>query len=657
MLNGHLTGLLKEIGGLIHSMWLKNVLIFNYKSCNNISIELKKDEPTIFVGINDCGKSSILKAIGLLLDKSAVFHFPSDEKKKNDFSNTKVEENDFHVATRKFELPDIVYSQDRCYIFGSLILEDDDINQDIYQNFSSHIQWVLDNRDDDQIWILRVFDKIDSSNKYYLLTKDTIINDEIGTLYNQPANYLKSLATELNVNVTNENGSGRFKNSEYVESIYNSLELSNKWVEYKKPDYKYFPEYRYLDWNITMEELKSVAEQAIKTKIETNINAVKTLASQSAQTAQNIVDVELEQFTERFAGDFPNIKGFKSNIIFDVSAKLTDILINKENTDSDIHLDSQGEGVKRQIWFALIKWTALNSLENDTQCKKFIWCFDEPETHLYPKAQRELFEIIKEVSVKNIQNIISTHSTIFIDRSKFETIRRFELSRGYTKTFSCVSEYEIYDTLEIRNSDFLFYDKFLVVEGETEESLLPHFYKLYCNDTFHAQGVQLICLGGKSKRKQNFHILRQLLHGFNKSEENIIYMFDNDIIYDNDFTAHEISEITHILIGKQDIEDSISSDVWVDLVNTEFKSLGFEINIETIEELKNNLQGEKVDANQKFYAALRRKIKTTIGDPDRYQDVDDLLPSKSKTWGTLLSKYIKTRDNIPEKIIEAFDSL
>jgi predicted ATP-dependent endonuclease of OLD family len=49
-------------------MYLKKIIIFNYKSCQKIELDLIKDDPLVLIGINDCGKSTILRAIDLLFD-------------------------------------------------------------------------------------------------------------------------------------------------------------------------------------------------------------------------------------------------------------------------------------------------------------------------------------------------------------------------------------------------------------------------------------------------------------------------------------------------------------------------------------------------------------------------------------------------------------
>ncbi|MEO6456174.1 MAG: AAA family ATPase [Ginsengibacter sp.] len=90
-------------------MWLNQILTTNYKSCKNINYVLSKDDPNILIGINDCGKSSILKAIGLLLSARSNFHFPSDDKRKTDLSNARMEMEDFNTLIKSINLPAITY--------------------------------------------------------------------------------------------------------------------------------------------------------------------------------------------------------------------------------------------------------------------------------------------------------------------------------------------------------------------------------------------------------------------------------------------------------------------------------------------------------------------------------------------------------------------
>lgn len=641
-------------------MWLQQILTVNYKSCNNIHLTLSKDDPNILIGINDCGKSSILKAIGLLLSPKPIFNFPSEDKRKSDLSNLRVEPADLTTILTNLSLPQVAYDKNQSIIIGKLLLEQEDKDADKILTYSPHLQWIFDNLTTDEIWIMRVFDETNQSIKDYILTKDVLENSEPVKLYSDSAKNLKERADKLKLtkqDIENENKSGRFKNVEYVNAIYKKHSLVDLWVEYSIKDEKnIFPEYSYLDWNVSMEQLQQVAKSAISTKINSfTDNAIK-FARRQSQKAQIIVDQELDNFTKQFAIDLPNIQSFKSNIVFSVDSKLTDILINKHNTHGDIHLDSQGDGVKRQIWFALIKWSALNSLAATVTGKKFIWCFDEPETHLYPKAQRDFFQIIKQVSAKNIQTIISTHSTVFIDRSDFTKISKFELDNGYSKYSSCTSISDIYEALQIRNSDFLFYDKFIVVEGDTEEILIPHLFKLHCGESLTSKGIQLINLGGKDKRRQNQQLLKDILKDFNKDNENIIYIFDNDVTFD--MTSSELSGFTYFSVGKQDIEDSIESETWVKIVNDKLTSHGLTITLAEIDSIKDEISdNSKINSNQKFYAKLKSFLKQKLGKPESFYIVDDKLPDKGKNSGTLLSDYIDNLSKVSPNVTTAFKKL
>ncbi len=314
-------------------MWLEQLLIINYKSCNNILLNFAKDDPNILIGINDCGKSSILKAIGLLLSPRPVFNFPSDDKRKSDLSNLRIEPTDLDTILTNLGLPQIAYDKTQSIIVGKLLLEQEDKDADKLSTYSPHLQWIIDNLTTDEIWLMRIFDENKQSIKDYILTKDVLENSEPIKLYTDTAKNLKDRADKLKLtkqDIENENKSGRFKNIEYVNAIYKKHTLEKEWVEYSIKDEKnIFPEYSYLDWNVSMEQLQQVAKSAISTKINSYTDNAIRFAKRQSQKAQQVVDQELDNFTKQFAVDLPNIQSFKSNIVFSVDSKLTDILINK----------------------------------------------------------------------------------------------------------------------------------------------------------------------------------------------------------------------------------------------------------------------------------------------------------------------------------------
>lgn len=639
-------------------MYLSEFISLNYRSCKNIHIKLDNDYPNIFIGINDCGKSSVLQAIGLLLNAKQKFFFADEDKKKSDISNTPLSEKEMNDILDSHGLPYFQYKAQQTIFIGKFIVESTDINPENEGDLSNHLKWVIGNTGNNTLWLAKVFDGENQSSVSFLLTPDN--KDESLYLYKQSATNLNKAKKEYNVTndeVENENRAGRFKNLELVSAIYKKFTLNLTWAEYAI-DKNFWVQYRYLDWNFTLEELTQFANDIVSQNISSQIDVASKFAKRQATKAQNIINQELAKLASTLKADLQNIKAIQANVNFQVKESITDIMVDKENSDGAVHLDSQGDGVKRQLWFALLKWKAFRDVQNDITDTKFIWCFDEPETHLYPKAQRDFFEIIKTVSKTNVQSLISTHSTVFIDRAKLKNINKVDLESGYTVFSKCDDIDDIYNSLQIKNSDFLFYDKFLVVEGDTEQALMPCLYELHFGKPLTDNSVQIINLGGKNKRQENQKILKSILESFRKETSGkIVHILDNDAI--TEFTAFEIQGMNCVFVGKQDIEDSIESSVWLSLIVEQTKGQ-LPIDIQEIEQIKNNLPiaspNQKLHSNQKFYEQLKRLVnqKAITANLLEFQHV---LPSKGSDSGKLLTKHITSMEQISPDIQIAFKRL
>jgi predicted ATP-dependent endonuclease of OLD family len=627
-------------------MILSRIQIINYKSCNNCLLNLEKDNPNILIGINDSGKSTILNAIGLLLDEKQKFNFLKDDKVKKDLSNTLTTEEEFEQTFAELGVPSLPYSDSCCYVIGELHLEDNDIEEDI----STHLQWVIDKEDTENIWLARVFDNSDNTSKHYILTPQGI--DDGREYYKEKATALSKVVKEKKIEkVKNENNTGRFSALELLRSIMNTLNLQPTWAEYKF-DKNIFPLYRYLDWNISMDQLNQFTKDTMQQQVKVELQEARSFANEKRQLAQEKINDELDEYAETFLKDVPSIEKLKANIYFDVEPRITDIVINKTHSVGDIHIDSQGEGVKRQIWFSLIKWNALNSINLEHKNKKFIWCFDEPETHLYPSAQREFYNIIKQTSSANVQTVISTHSTIFVDKTLIKSINKIDLLDGLTRNSKCSTVEDIYSSLKLKNSDFLFYDQFIVVEGDTEEILIPHFYFIVNGTTIESDNIRIINLGGKDKIAQNALILDGVLGELKKSDSTVFFLLDSDAQYK--LTPHEIEKYSPTFIGKQDIEDSIDSTVWEKIITANFEE-ELRVTLDEINELKANLPNDtEEESKKKFYPSLTNTIRKkliALGRDD-YYTVDSTLPSKGTESGKLITEFVTNENELPDNLVE-----
>lgn len=636
-------------------MFLSELIIVNYKSCRLLEVPFFKDEPTIFIGINDSGKSTILNAIGLLLQSNPTFSYTKESRAKEDISNTKCITTELNALLNNKKLPYIEYSERECLILGKFLIEVGDIPEDNPMGYSNHILWAAENANENEIWIARIFDPNNQKPKHLLLSPDK--KDDPITLYKEKQAILTKYRNELKVTneeVSNANAAGRFKNLEVFRAIYRKLELTYQWSDYKL-DEGLFPDYSYLDWNISLTQLNEITTKVMNEKIAVHLDPVKRFALRKADKASQEVNNSLLEISATLRADVPNITALESNVFFEVKSALTDLLVRKANADGLIHIDNQGDGVKRQIWFSILKWKSLSAIAENTVNKKFLWCFDEPETHLFPSAQREFFDVIKRISKSNVQTAISTHSTVFIDRAKIDHIKSVFTTDGYTLFTSCTSIDDIYNSLQIKNSDFLFFNKFLVVEGSTEQTIIPHLYKKYTGSSLLEHSIQLINLQGKDNRIQNKHTLESILKEFKKETDNVIYLFDNDANYDS--RANELNQGQVYFLGIQDIEDSISVSVWVQFLNEYLLAHEETINVteEEISQIYKDILAEKINANQKFYPKVQALIKGKI-----FQQKDEryeILPSKGTDLGSALLPYLTGINLINGQIKEAFDKL
>jgi len=111
---------------------------------------------------------------------------------------------------------------------------------------------------------------------------------------------------------------------------------------------------------------------------------------------------------------------------------------------------------------------------------------DEPELHLHPQYQVQLWAILELLSQRqNIQIIIATHSPIFINDDNVVNVFRFTPTDGHTHMINPVSfrgqeQARIRQILTDWNMAKLFFaDHIIMVEWDTDEYFLHHYIKQY----------------------------------------------------------------------------------------------------------------------------------------------------------------------------------
>ncbi|MFT6923842.1 MAG: putative ATP-dependent endonuclease of OLD family [Crocinitomicaceae bacterium] len=634
-------------------MIINKLLIANYRSCNKLSVDCDSNIPNIFIGLNDCGKSTILQSIDLLLGDRPTYNSLGEGQYKSDLSNSPLSIDDFNAFLTGEGLPLFDYAPKQTVVVGKLVFTDNEL--EVYKglSLSNTLSWALENSTDNVIWIAKTYSHL--ANQFMLLTMDDASNPR---LWEKSAADLNAHLKQEEItakDIQNENGKGRFSNMEKIRAGYNKKTLIPVWTAYKfgKSDKDIFPEFQYFDWNCSFEDINSLANAIMKEHIDVQLKPLKESAMIAASEAEKEINKKFGELSEVIKSVAKGVENINSKVHFDVKEKISDIMVQKTNSDGFIHLENQGDGLKRQIWFSLIKSKAEASLEDGSN--KFIWAFDEPETHLFPGAQREFFDILTTISLSNVQTLISTHSTVFIDKSKIDKISSVsQASDGYTRIDNCTDIDSIYSSLSVKNSDFLFYDKFLIVEGDTEQYLIPKLFELYTKSTLLEKNIQLINIQGKNKWTINKALIDKVMKGFKKSEDQVVYLFDNDMSFEIGVSAKTANMF---FVGDQDIEDAIPNSIWVAILNEHYNSK-MAFTPEEIEAVKGKVaKGGGVSSNDKFYIILKKHIKKKWMDAGNEIDTLEWIPSKgNESAEFLLSKYDDVA-LIPAKITQAFDKI
>lgn len=625
-------------------MKLSNLWIVNHKSLKNVHIPFADDSYITLIGLNDAGKSTILKSLELFLDDSKKLPQLSETSKISPVSNTPLDQMSFESIFSDLKLPSFEYSNQRAYVLAEFKIEHIFSVEELDSlGPSDHLQHILHNKKEgDSIFLLRVLDN--ATNDYFVCCDEAIDKDgQPYQLWNQNQTTLKAIQSEHGIqdgDIPNQNQRGALKNIERVIAIYGTTSTNSTWSRYDfKKDRSFFPSFKYLNWDVDIDQLQSLITTAIAPSIDKSIKDIQAEVNKKQGDINKIANDKLTELYERYSIHWPNsITGLSANINIPLAKNTTEVFVSKNTSDKQIHIADQGDGVKRQLGLGIIRAIAEESMDDDSKDTKYIWVFDEPETHLYPQAQRELAESLRQLSSNGFQIVVSTHSITFVDKTKLKDVNKVELKEGYTQILSTEDTEDALNTLGVKNSDFLFYDKFLAVEGATEYYLLDHFHQIISGSSLTDIGVRAISLGGEANRSHYKKILEDIIGDYRKPDNSIVYLLDKDtgVVVDNVYLVGDVA----------DFEDSIPNEVWIRLLKSE---CGVDITDDDLKTMRKNIDPNSKDT--KLHKQLSAYVATNKKGTGSY------LHSKGEALASDLKKYITDPSQVPKVFKDAFSAL
>ena len=242
---------------------------------------------------------------------------------------------------------------------------------------------------------------------------------------------------------------------------------------------------------------------------------VKEIEEQLSNVNKMIVESipSLQQTKDRIGTVGQTIGSVSSNVeIEPLARKISDLnrgmeIVMEDGGGASFPISQSGSGTRSWISFltfsAFVEDQAKKMKEEDEEIEQYVMLtMEEPEAHLHPQAQRQLFTQMHKFLG---QKIITTHSPSIATQSALADYIYISKKNGRTNAVhykandNCVvSDGKI--TREVLNTraELLFSSVIILCEGITEELALPVYFNEYFGCSTYSHGVSITGIGGQN---------------------------------------------------------------------------------------------------------------------------------------------------------------
>ncbi|MDR1338347.1 MAG: AAA family ATPase [Rickettsiales bacterium] len=358
-------------------MRLTKLHIENYRSIKDItldSVNYNNDSTTIFVGINEAGKSNVLKAITLLDVDSKNFKWAEDCNIESKKTNSDISIlGTFDFSNEKTELKEFLQATSDKYNVKSIVAD--------YSFLESIVKTVTINKDNKKEVLYTIGKSIKFADTFLPESKDkeqakitgeiiTFLFSKIKVIFWEPDEKKYLISDPINLDTFSAN--------------LDNIPLKNMFGLLGKT---------------TQTDIKHLIDSA-KTDIADRETLEEDLAT---KTTEYIKNVWKEQNT------YIKVRIEQQNATFMCSIFVVDK--GENNKHKNFYMRQRSDGYKKFVSLIL-------SLSCENKAGKLhdkIIIIDEPEIHLHPSGCKDLLtELIKLGETNNV--FISTHSVFMIDK-------------------------------------------------------------------------------------------------------------------------------------------------------------------------------------------------------------------------------------------------
>lgn len=164
-------------------------------------------------------------------------------------------------------------------------------------------------------------------------------------------------------------------------------------------------------------------------------------------------------------------------------------------------------GMGTRSWASLLAFKAKISWDEKEKTEENepffpVLALEEPEAHLHPNAQRQVYRQLTEIKG---QKIISTHSPYIAGQADLSELRHFykekdetEVSQLNINELNSDEQRKVSREVIYSNGELLFSKAIVLYEGETESQALPIFAYCYWNCYHFEKGISFISVSGNN---------------------------------------------------------------------------------------------------------------------------------------------------------------
>ncbi|NTV46697.1 MAG: AAA family ATPase [Chlorobiales bacterium] len=491
---------------------IQEISIENFRSIKKEVISLEENI-TVIVGENDSGKTSVIDALKAL------------------FENLIIDTDDFHCQTTKIILS-VKTKQ------GSFFKEFEKLGERIEQK--SYLRLAVD---------------------YLNNLKDSFSNEEFESLEeNKQKEVLKKVCGDIGITVRATSvATLKSKAIERIEELIVAGE--SVVVEGSIPAYNVY----FLDGR-RFENISSFFQELFFKEQKRKIWNEKV---DDDYTVEEFVKNRLDEYSKTIKDEIGN-RGIKDNLK-KFLPNLTDIDIKSNFEPKDINIDvkvrfleggneipadKKGDGTKRRITMALLDYKKTTGADELS-----LYVFDEPDTHLHVKAQRDLLDTLKEFYESGRQVIVTTHSPFIVNSVHPSKVRLLAKECEKTVVKKLDRDEDIDRTLKllgVENTYLFFAKKILIVEGDTEDAFFPVTFEKLHGQNLNSLLVKVMNVKGVKN-----------IHGFADALSRVLPKDSVFILVDSDFADKaeriiqklDIPNRNQYKIGEKEFEDAFSPEI------------------------------------------------------------------------------------------------